>query len=230
MQLWTRMAQQQQQQQQQPTSAQQQQQNASLSPSPSLTGLAAGLRPHYFSTATDMRSGRSPSLTSLLSGKHHPTASSIYPTPPSSPKLGSTSTSTSSTSLPTPQQAALASMASQTLVQRLGGAFWQAFSGSSSSHPISGVCGTGTTSREPAWDADKIRRVLEGTAVVRVVDVEPPTAKNGKEVAKETKEVKEMMQQSQSQQQGCAKICASARETGLCVLEESMRALTLGKK
>jgi hypothetical protein len=118
-------------------------------------------------------------------------------------------------------------------MQRLGGAFWQAFSGSSSSssHPISGVCGTSTTPREPAWDADKIRRVLEGTAVVRVVDVEPPsTAKNGKEVAKETKEVKEMVQQSQSQQQACAKICASARETGFCVLEESMRALTLGKK
>ena len=116
-------------------------------------------------------------------------------------------------------------------MQRLGGAFWQAFSGSSSSssHPISGVCGT--TPRVPAWDADKVRRVLEGTAVVRVVDVEPPsTAKIGKEVAKETNEVKEMMQQSQSQQQACAKICASARETGLCVLEESMRALTLGKK
>jgi hypothetical protein len=79
----------------------------------------------------------------------------------------------------------------------------------------------------PAWDADKIRRVLEGTAVVRVIDVEPPsTAKNGKEVAKETKEVKEMVQQTQSQHQACAKI----RETGLCVLEESMRALTLSKK
>jgi len=82
----------------------------------------------------------------------------------------------------------------------------------------------------PAWDADKIRRVLEGTAVVRVVDVEPPSAvqagKSGKEVAKEAKEG---VQQSQSQP-ACAKICASARETGLCVLEESMRALTLGKK
>ena len=73
--------------------------------------------------------------------------------------------------------------------------------------------------------------MLEGTAVVRVVDVEPPSAaKNGKEVVKETKEVKEVVQQSQSQQPACAKICASARETGLCVLEESMRALTLGKK
>jgi len=77
----------------------------------------------------------------------------------------------------------------------------------------------------PAWDADKIRRVLEGTAVVRVVDVESPsnaqavkTEKNGKEVAKE-------VQQSQSQP-----ACVKIREAGLGVLEESVRALTLGKK
>ncbi len=88
------------------------------------------------------------------------------------------------------------------------------------------------TPRLPAWDADKIRRVLEGTAVVRVVDVEPPSAaKSGKEmaVAKEVKEVKETVQQSQSQP-ACAKTRACARERGFCVLEESMRALTLGKK
>jgi bZIP-type transcription factor MBZ1 len=120
-------------------------------------------------------------------------------------------------------------------MQRLGSAFWQAFSGSTTSsalpHP---VAGTSTTPHVPAWDADKIRRVLEGTAVVRVVDVELPSrvqavgkaGKNGTEVAKEAKE---MVQQSQSQP-ACAKICASARETGLGVLEESMRALTLGKK
>jgi len=88
------------------------------------------------------------------------------------------------------------------------------------------------TPRLPAWDAEKIQRVLEGKAVVRVVDVELPssvqvvgkTGKDGKEVAKEA------VQQSQSQPACAKKICASARETGLCVLEESMRALTLGKK
>lgn len=92
------------------------------------------------------------------------------------------------------------------------------------SHPIN-VAGTSTTPGAPGWDADKIRRVLEGTAVVRVVDVEPPsnvqdvkTGKNGKEVVKE-------VQQCQPQQ-----ACAKIRETGLGVLEESMRALTLGKK
>jgi hypothetical protein len=74
---------------------------------------------------------------------------------------------------------------------------------------------------------------LDGTAVVRVVDVElsssvssgktaPVTAKAA---AKEAKEV-----QTQAQQPACAKMCATARETGLGVLEESMRALTLGKK
>lgn len=217
MQLWSRMAQQ---QQHQANSIQQQQPT-----SPSLTGLAAGLRPHYFSSAATLRSSSSPALTSLLSGKHHPSSlASIYPTPPTSPN-GSTSAS-ASTSSPTPQQAALASMASQTLVQRLGSAFWQAFSGSSSTspHPIS-VAGTGATPRVPAWDADKIRRVLEGTAVVRVVDVESPsnaqavkTEKNGKEVAKE-------VEHSQPHP-----ACAKIRETGLGVLEESMRALTLGKK
>jgi hypothetical protein len=74
---------------------------------------------------------------------------------------------------------------------------------------------------------------LDGTAVVRVVDVElSPSVSSGKAAgvtakaaAKEAKEV-----QTQAQQPACAKMCATARETGLGVLEESMRALTLGKK
>jgi hypothetical protein len=90
------------------------------------------------------------------------------------------------------------------------------------------------TQRAPAWDADKVRRVLDGTAVVRVVDVElsssPSPSSSGKTaaVAVAAKEAKEV--QTQAQQPACAKICATARETGLGVLEESMRALTLGKK
>ena len=50
-------------------------------------------------------------------------------------------------------------------------------------------------------------------------------AVTAKAAAKEAKEV-----QTQAQQPACAKMCATARETGLGVLEESMRALTLGKK
>jgi bZIP-type transcription factor MBZ1 len=137
-------------------------------------------------------------------------------------------------------------MASQTLIQRLGSSFWQAFSGTSSAphhprlHPTSsssfssGVSSNSTASM-PAWDADKVRRVLEGTAVVRVVDVElPPTpatqgSKTGEAAVKAAvaKEAKEVQTQAQP---ACVNLCACARETGLGVLEESMRALTLGKK
>jgi hypothetical protein len=234
MQLWTRLAQQQQHQVTYAQQQQQQQQQQPASPSsPPLTGLAAGLRPHYFSSAATLRSPSAALTSSSLSGKHHVMPSSltsIYPTPPSTPKLGSTSLSASAISSPTPQQAALASMASQTLVQRLGSAFWQAFSGSSSSHVGPGAgAGPSATPRVPAWDAEKIRRVLEGTAVVRVVDVEPPSPAQGCKTAKATaKEAAEV--QTQTACMCAAQICASARETGLGVLEESMRALTLGKK
>ncbi|KAH9059492.1 hypothetical protein EDB87DRAFT_1809886 [Lactarius vividus] len=246
MQLWTRMAQHQQQHQQAASSQHQQQQHPS---SPPLSGLAANLRPHYFSSTPTLRSAASSSsLSSLLSGKHHihtsaftsasssTAAAPAYPTPPASPNPSSTSAS-SSAQMPTPQQAALATMASQTLVQRLGSAFWQAFSGSPSSYPPSSH--TAPNARAPAWDAEKVRRVLEGTAVVRVVDVESPSGTGTAEAVKATataasmvavKEFKEVQTQTQSQgQMTCAKLCA-ARETGLGVLEESMRALTLGKK
>ena len=42
---------------------------------------------------------------------------------------------------------------------------------------VSGVPAAGAGAGRREWDADKVRRVMEGTAVVRVVDVEPaPTA------------------------------------------------------
>ncbi|ELU35690.1 hypothetical protein AG1IA_10280 [Rhizoctonia solani AG-1 IA] len=57
----------------------------------------------------------------------------------------------------TPQQAALAaSLASQTLLQRMGSAFWDAFS----------------TGPSRDVDTNKVRRVLEGKAIVKVVDVD----------------------------------------------------------
>jgi len=100
-------------------------------------GLAAQLRPQYFA---------SPSKTlSALSGK---TSSSSFSEKENTP-----------TPKPTPQQAVLATLASQTFVQKLGSAFWDAFTSSSS------------PSRN--WDQDKVRKVLEGKAVVRVVDVAP---------------------------------------------------------
>ncbi|KAF7797378.1 hypothetical protein EIP86_008573 [Pleurotus ostreatoroseus] len=154
MQLWGRMAEQQaahNRQQQPPQTPQQQQQH--------LTGLASGMRPHFFA--------KSPTLSAILANKP---ASSAYPTPAPSPaplRPSSAHNQTAHTSHPTDQQAMLASIASQTLLGKLGSAFWDAFSGSSAS-PAAG--------RSREWDADKVRRVLEGKAVVRVVDIEPATA------------------------------------------------------
>jgi len=67
---------------------------------------------------------------------------------------------------------------------------------------------------------------------VRVVDVEQPpsSAQNGKTGNVAAKEATEGLAQTLAAQPACAKLCATARETGLGVLEESMRALTLGKK
>jgi bZIP-type transcription factor MBZ1 len=101
--------------------------------------------------------------------------------------------------------AAIATTASQTLLGKLGSAFWDAFSGSS---------GSGASSSK-AWDADKVRKVLEGKAVVKVVDVEPEMPKTPKMspnvvMKKEEKEVN------------------SCHMSAL--LEESMRSLTLSTK
>lgn len=164
MQLWGRMAQQQaayHQQQQQSPSAPSSPQQQPQQPQPQLTGLASGLRPHFFA--------KSPTLSAILAGKPHAGAYPSQP-PASSPpsplrSAGQFNQEASGAHVPTPtaQQAMLASIASQTLLGKLGSAFWDAFSGSA------GPVGPGARS----WDADKVRRVLEGKAVVRVVDVEP---------------------------------------------------------
>jgi bZIP-type transcription factor MBZ1 len=132
----------------------------------------------------------SSSLSSILSGKSR----AVYSSPPPSPRLGRASFA-SGKEVPTPQQALLAAMASQTLLERLGGAFWQAFTTHASLNDAT------LDARMPTWDADKIRRVLEGKAVVRVVDVEPEE----KTVAEDAKMA--------------SKECS--------VLEEGMRALSL---
>lgn len=155
MQLWTRMG------QQQALVRQQQQQTPTAPTTTSLNGLASNMRPHYFKSSS--------SLSALLSGK---AAANAYPSPPPSPprtyaspaSLTASSSTLQSQPTPSEQQAMLASLASQTLVRKLGSAFWDAFSGGSSSSP---------SSLKKDFDADKVRKVLEGKAVVRVVDVEP---------------------------------------------------------
>ncbi|KAI0250936.1 hypothetical protein BJV78DRAFT_1282845 [Lactifluus subvellereus] len=170
-------------------------------PPASVTGLAAGLRPHHFVPP------RAPS-SSILSGKHTPT----YPSPPSSPKLGPASFA-SPKELLTPQQALLATMASQTLLQRLGSAFWKAFTADAAS--------TETTldAPVPTWDADKIRRVLEGKAVVRVVDVEPEEKVRAASVSVSTQTLPDEAKTRESSKECCV----------TSVLEDSMRALSLGR-
>jgi hypothetical protein len=161
-----------------------------------------GHRPHQF---TPPRIPSSSPISALLRGKHTP----AYLT---SPNLGPTLVPLlSSEEIFTPQQALLATMVSQTLLQQFSSAFWQAFTGNSSSE---------TNFHAPTWDTDKIRRVLEGKAVIKIVDLEPeekagatpicasiPTLSNGLEARECTK------------------------DSGLAtVLEDGIRALSLGKK
>ena len=117
-------------------------------------------------------------------------AKSAYPTPPASPPL------------PSKEQAVAATLASQTLFCKLGSAFWEAFSGSPASP---------STSKQ--LDAEKVRKVLEGRAVVKVVDVDAPAP------ARVPSPAHSVSSSAKTDKPAC-----------LTVLEESMRSLTLNKK
>ncbi|KAI0945105.1 hypothetical protein AcV7_001735 [Taiwanofungus camphoratus] len=217
MQLWRNMAA----QQRQHHASQQQQSSPSPGSSHSPSGLANGLRPHYFTK-------QGPTLSALLSGK---TAAASYPTPPNSPPLLPSLTSSSAHNIasnqknqpmPTQQQAMLASMASQTLVRKLGSAFWDAFAVRPSSSAAASAA-TGGGRQAPQWDAEKVRRVIEGSAVVRVVDVEP-----------QQQTVHRITSPLTSPRLSPAQSQAVEKEKRAChitdLLEESMRSLSLGKK
>jgi len=154
-----------------------------LHQTPHLNGLAAGLSPHYFAAATTK-----PSTSPVVPSKtpKYPTSALTF-----EPSLKAT-----------PQEAVLASLASQTLLAKLGSAFWEAFSGQS---PRKGV------------DADKVRKVLEGKAVVKVVDVDEPTLQSKLKRAATTASI------ATSPQKSC-----QTRATEL--LEESMRSLSISKR
>ena len=105
-------------------------------------------------------------------------------------------------------------MASQALLQRLGGAFWQAFT---TQLPSGEASRNGGSS---AWDVDKIRRVLEGNAVLSIVDVEPEAEVHTAPVSSPTHTLPDGVTTHESLK-GC----------GLTtVLEEGMRALSLSKE
>ncbi|OSD02615.1 hypothetical protein PYCCODRAFT_1459015 [Trametes coccinea BRFM310] len=212
MHLWGRMAQQ---QAAHRHSSPGQQQQASQSPS----GLASNLRPHYFA--------KNPSLTALLSGKSASTSASHinpYPTPPNSPPLAHSTLSSSSAhnqqrDTPTAQQAMLASIASQTLLGKLGSAFWDAFA-----RPSGSLGPNGHSKRE--WDADKVRRVMEGTAVVRIVDVEPRSAPSAPSPRSSPVQEKNERPQAGPSNATCAACVSSVTD----ILAESMATLNLGRK
>ena len=266
MHLWGKMAAKQQMHQQ--NQASQNHQNPS--------GLASNLRPHFFSASLKPNlphsSGYGSTLSALLSGKHNvsysnssaTSSSSAYPTPPASPLLhpkgsaslhasqsSSATSANSSSSLSSSQKdeqyAMLAAMASQTVLRKMGNAFWDAFTGSSS-HSSSSSGGD--------WDADKVRKILEGKAVLRVVDVEPATAPATASSVSSTlttpsasskwASVASRSSLGQSRSTVASTSSASSNlpsatedgnrmsckcKTAVCdILEESMRGLSLGKK
>ncbi|KAL5521601.1 hypothetical protein ACEPAF_2349 [Sanghuangporus sanghuang] len=162
----------------------------SPNPNTALSGLASSLRPQYFASSNSRTSPSSPTSTakpfgSLLSNKGMPYGHSAHhglPTPPASPRLSekdrSASASASQQQVRRAMQqkereqreqaqthAVLASLASHTLLQKLGVAFWEAFSFTSGS-----AFGSAPGTRN--WDSEKVRRVLDGSAVLKVVDVD----------------------------------------------------------
>ncbi|KAG6918194.1 hypothetical protein DXG01_015983 [Tephrocybe rancida] len=239
MHLWGKMASQQQHNHQQQLQQQQQAHQHHL------TGLASSLRPAFFSAPTNaspivsLLSGKHvlPSPAPPYSHAHPTTPSTPpppYTSPPSSPVLlgkGSVVEKLERERRELQRErerererfverekeketAMYAALASQTLFRKLGGAFWDAFSGSSPSSSSSSSIGAGKS-----WDADKVRRVLEGKAVVRVVDIEEVKVQQPLEQVKAPTPV---------QMQAQAKSCCFATAEGL--LEQSMRSLTLNKK
>ncbi|EJT99371.1 hypothetical protein DACRYDRAFT_23924 [Dacryopinax primogenitus] len=112
-----------------------------LDTNPTISSLASSLRPAFFyAEARDE------------SSKKAVTKKAQLPTPPYSPGPGATDAEMR-------QAFYVATLASQTLVSKLGAAFWEAFS--EPAGPASSLL-----------DAEKVRAVLEGKAVVRVVKVE----------------------------------------------------------
>jgi len=146
----------------------------------------------------------------------------------------------------------LAAMASQTLFRKLGSAVWDAFIGSPS-HSSS------SSSSRGDWDADKVRKVLEGKAVLRVVDVEPVTVSTAAAASASVSSThstpsaspkwsgvasRSSLGQSRSTASSTSsassnqphatedsnKKCCKTKAAVCDILEESMRGLSLGKK
>ncbi|KAJ6516513.1 hypothetical protein C8R45DRAFT_1059248 [Mycena sanguinolenta] len=183
-----------------------------------LSGLGAGLRPKYFASPTlpyayPNNNNSTSNLTAAFSGL------SLSPkTSAQSQRQREKERERERESQKERETAMYAAMASQTLLKKLGGAFWDAFSGhegKSSALPSSSSSSSGAV-----LDTEKVRKVLEGRAVVRVVDVEPPSPK----ITPASPKVATLPAPTQAEK----KSKCHAKMAG--VLEESMRSLSLGKK
>ncbi|KAF7330943.1 BZIP domain-containing protein [Mycena venus] len=214
-----------------------------------LSGLAGGLRPKYFASPT------LPYSSSSYANNNHSTSSLAA-------SLAGLSLSPKGSAVQAQHQrqreqqrekerdregqreresqreretAMYAAMASQTLLKKLGGAFWDAFSGhdgKSAALPSSSSASSSSASSSAGrtLDTEKVRKVLEGRAVVRVVDVDPPSPK----ISPAAASPKITAAASASPAPAAAptpqkmeKKCGSKMAE---VLEESMRSLSLGKK
>ncbi|KAH8826214.1 hypothetical protein DL96DRAFT_1529703 [Flagelloscypha sp. PMI_526] len=198
MHLWQQMA----------TRQQQQQHHTSPSPAAAtpLTGLASGLVPH-----------------GIFGGRSIPTSSSPL-TPPATPpqahrKLSLNPTSSplsSSSAVPSASQqqdAILATLASQTVVRKLGSAFWDAFKGKE----------------------DGVSKVLSGKAKLVVVDVPPPPTTTPSSPSVGVAAAAAVVRMPSTTMGRCVATTTRRRDHPECsitaILEESMRSLSLaGKK
>lgn len=211
MQLWGKMAAQQ-------YAHAQQTHTPPSSPPMAPSGLASGLRPHFFMGPTKVGGMLSPKASAVGLG------AGAYPSSPSPPPPTRSSSSLYDIPTgPTREQAVIAALASQTLLGKLGQAFWDAFSGSSSASSLTHLTPTSATMGKQ-WDTEKVRKVLEGRAVLKVVDVEP--AQPGSLSATLPVSTAQKVKGSEKSKSGGQ--CCTAALTD--ILEESMRSLTLGKK
>ncbi|KAL0957950.1 hypothetical protein HGRIS_000131 [Hohenbuehelia grisea] len=214
MHLWTKMA------QQHHAHQQQTRQKSQSQPQQPLSGLAGSLRPAFFGPSSKLNSASPPpyshspppyspatpgSLAALLAGK------SLG----SNEKERERERERQRQQVQSQHEAVVAALATQTLFKRLGSAFWDAFSGSSSAP--NGLS-------HGRMDADKVRKVLEGKAVLRVVDVEAEVPQPRQQVPARLPTTSPSA--SSSHQNHCDNMSA----TCTWILEESMRSLTLGKK
>ncbi|KAF8211757.1 hypothetical protein K438DRAFT_1807846 [Mycena galopus ATCC 62051] len=196
-----------------------------------LSGLAGGLRPKYFASPTlpyayPNNNNSTSSLAASLAGLSlSPKGSALQSQHQRQREQQREKEKERETQSQRERETAMyAAMASQTLLKKLGGAFWDAFSGhegKSSALPSSSA----SSSSSAVLDTEKVRKVLEGRAVVRVVDIEPPSPKL-------TPASPKLAALPAPTERKCSSLADKKKCSTMLtdVLEDGMRSLSLGKK